>query len=373
MIAPSDAPLKASLPPPPPAPRLHFIDGLRGLAMLMVLCFHMALFGGGWGAANSVFSYGYVGVNLFLVLSGFCLYWPFAATLPGRLPRREPTLWQFAQKRCRRILPPYYVALLFFWAVLLLDVATHHHFHEDATNFRHVFLSLAWHLVMLHNLRPEYALSIDGVFWSLALEFSLYILFPLLVEGFRRMGPWLTIAVVLAINLAWGEAVRGIAPYMSNTQAFVLNNSLPGRCFEFAAGMAAARLIAGGRMSVLPAALLWLGTAAAAVWATGQCGAVTAIPNILWGLSFAALLTAAATPQGWLHRALSARWLVTLGVFSYSVYLIHLPLTKLLTALALHYHLPAVPFGLLVILPACLTLGYVFFLKFEKPLLRSPK
>ena len=99
------------------APRLHFVDGLRGLAMLSVLLFHRRQNGGEWqwtpfgphsvnfaGALN----YGYVGVNLFLVLSGFCLYWLF--TRPGR---PEPTLLAFAQKRCRRILPPYYAALLF--------------------------------------------------------------------------------------------------------------------------------------------------------------------------------------------------------------------------------------------------------------------
>ena len=92
------------------APRLHFVDGLRGLAMLSVLLFHCRQNGGEWqwtpfrphsvnfaGALN----YGYIRVNLFSVLSGFCLYWPFAR--PGR---PEPTLLAFAQKRCRRILPP---------------------------------------------------------------------------------------------------------------------------------------------------------------------------------------------------------------------------------------------------------------------------
>lgn len=99
-------------------PRLHFIDGLRGLAMLMALTYHCWLFGGKWvialplerPAANvaAVLGFGHIGVNLFLVLSGFCLYWPFVKA--GRKP--EPKLWQFAKKRCRRILPPYYAALL---------------------------------------------------------------------------------------------------------------------------------------------------------------------------------------------------------------------------------------------------------------------
>ena len=71
------------------APRLHYIDGLRGLAMLMVLLYHCWIFGGMWSVGPTVGShhlnvapilgFGHIGVNLFLVLSGFCLYWPFVS------------------------------------------------------------------------------------------------------------------------------------------------------------------------------------------------------------------------------------------------------------------------------------------------------
>ena len=66
-----------------PALRLHFVDGLRGLVMLFVLLYHCRQNGGEWGwtpfGPHSVnlaapLGFGYVGVNLFLVLSGFCLY-----------------------------------------------------------------------------------------------------------------------------------------------------------------------------------------------------------------------------------------------------------------------------------------------------------
>ena len=80
------------------APRLHYIDGLRGLAMLMVLLYHCWIFGGMWSIGPTlgghhfnvapILGFGHIGVNLFLVLSGFCLYWPF---VKGGT-RREPTL-----------------------------------------------------------------------------------------------------------------------------------------------------------------------------------------------------------------------------------------------------------------------------------------
>ena len=359
---------------PTTMPRLHFIDGLRGLAMLMVLCFHSAVNSDGWTVPGHLFgfvSFGYVGVNLFLVLSGFCLYWPFVQ-MRGR---REPTLWEFAKKRCRRILPPYYAALLFFWAFLLLDVLTHHHYHEDATSLRHVVLSLFWHLSMLYNLSPAYILSINGVFWSLGLEFSLYILFPLLVEAFRRLGPWLPAMLVLTADLLWRHAVAGmLGPQATLYQRFVLCDSLPGRCFEFAAGMTAAWIIT--RRGTAPAvSLLFTGlflvSGAAAVWVTEHFGGDSTFPDALWGLSFASLVVAAVRPEGLLHRALSAPLLVKLGVFSYSVYLIHLPLTKALDSLVMRHHLPPVLMGLGVIVPLMLGVGYLFHLLFERPFMTT--
>jgi peptidoglycan/LPS O-acetylase OafA/YrhL len=370
-----------------PAPRLHFVDGLRGLAMLSVLLYHCWMYGGQWhlfvslGARTldlaACLGYGHVGVNLFLVLSGFCLYWPFT-----RVGRAEPTLWAFAKKRCRRILPPYYAALLLFWLFLLADVVTHHHYHEDATTVPHVALSLMWHLAMLHNLSPDYILSINGVFWSLALEFSLYILFPALVEGFRRFGPWLPAAAALAVDLSWRHAAASaIGPQTPVADSFVLTNSLPGRCFEFTAGMVAAwamaRLVretpAESRLLVSRACLgVSLVSGAAAVWVTERYGDGSTFPDALWGLCFAALVVAAVHPASLLHRGLSHPLLVKLGIFSYSVYLIHLPLTKALDAVILHHHLPAALLGVCVIAPLMLLLGYGFHLVFERPFMTAP-
>jgi len=188
-----------------PAPRLHFIDGLRGLAMLMVLLYHCRLFGGLWSVGPTVggrrfdvaplLGFGHIGVNLFLVLSGFCLYWPFVKDRR----RREPTLWEFAKKRCRRILPPYYVTLLLFSGVPLMQ-AWRHHTNSDP----HYTLNwLLLHALMLHNTRPRYVLTINGSLWSLALEFQLYILFPVLVEAYRRFNPRGVLLIVLLVCTAY--------------------------------------------------------------------------------------------------------------------------------------------------------------------------
>ena len=192
-----------------PTPRLHFIDGLRGLAMLMVLACHCWLFGGFWSvnlplgsrAVNvaALLDYGSTGVNLFLVLSGFCLYWPF---VKGG-SRREMTLWEFAKKRCRRILPPYYVALALFGAPLFLQAIRHHS--RPEMGFAGTWLGL--HAVMAHNLNPDYVIRVDGALWTLALEFQLYILFPLFVEAFRRFPARGVLLAVLAASTCYRIAI----------------------------------------------------------------------------------------------------------------------------------------------------------------------
>jgi len=242
----------ATLPGSRPAPRLHFIDGLRGLAMFMVLLFHGWVYNGYWhlfvplGHSRSVnlasvLGFGYTGVHLFLVLSGFCLYWPF---VKGGT-RREPTLWQFAKKRCRRILPPYYVTLGLFGGFALWQSLLHSRLPGAPAYPTGYVLNWLWlHAVMLHNLYPGYILTINPPLWTLALEFQLYILFPLLVEAYRRFNARSVVLTVFAFTMVF-RFCTGSAILQPNLDAeAVITNSVFGRCFEFALGMFAAKIVA---------------------------------------------------------------------------------------------------------------------------------
>src|SRR5262245_33011004 len=107
-----------------PRARLSFIDGLRGLAVLMVLTYHCWVHTIGERHLPVTVAFlhrnvdvtiplhlGYVGVHLFLVLSGFCLTYPLVREGVAGM-RLE--LGRFFRRRAWRILPPYYVALLIF-------------------------------------------------------------------------------------------------------------------------------------------------------------------------------------------------------------------------------------------------------------------
>ena len=364
-----------------PAPRLHFIDGLRGLAMLMVLLYHCWLFGGMWTVGLTLgrhsvnvaplLGYGHVGVNLFLVLSGFCLYWPF---VKGG-SRREPTLWEFAKKRCRRILPPYYVMLLLCGAFMLVAVLRSH-------SPGGVFYVMHWlwlHALMLHNLRPEYVLSVNGSLWSLALEFQLYILFPVLVEAYRRFNPRGVLLVVLLACTAYRAFVARGQYAPDDEYGYVLAYSVFGRCFEFATGMFAASLVARWhteRKSPLrPADYLLPAAIIPAAIIGGRQGHFQTLTDAMWGVVFAGLLLAGSRPEGIIHRLLSNRFLVSLGIFSYSVYLIHLPLILWLGGYGISHfsNTGQVLFMLLFAAPLMLCLGYGFHLLFERPFMTAPR
>src|SRR5215208_4516862 len=88
---------------------LTFIDGLRGIAILLVVLRHyyMAVYNDGLPRWFDALGLGYIGVHLFLVLSGFCVAWAYVGPKARPFAARD-----FFYRRATRILPAYYVALL---------------------------------------------------------------------------------------------------------------------------------------------------------------------------------------------------------------------------------------------------------------------
>jgi len=324
------------------APRVHlaYLDGLRALAASYVVGFHAVLgFGGAdltgaWRALRRAFAFGHEAVAVFIVLSGYCLMLPVVRSRGGT---REVPLGPFMGRRAFRILPPYFAALAGSLALLALVPALrapHSGTIWDDSLPGLELGAVVSHLLVVHNWFPAWSYQINGPLWSVASEWQIYFLFPLLLlPSWRRFGALPTLGIA---------AVIGYAPlWLVSAPAKV---AIPWYVLLFTLGMLAAaigfsdqpsfeRLRQGGRWQ-LWCSLFWLGCLGFALGLGQVWFAHKPVADLLVGLATTLLLIyltgrAASENRGRLLALLESRALVGLGHFSYSLYLTHLPVLAL--------------------------------------------
>jgi len=210
------------------------LDGFRGYAILLVLVYHTWLFSWltpavrafGHDLPLDVFARtGYLGVELFFVISGFVLFFP---AIERYARGQEPVpLPAFASRRALKILPSYALALVATaWAVRSLgfDVP--------------LPAALAEHALMIQNFFANDFGQANSVFWSLAIEVQFYLVFPLLARAFVRR-PSIVAGAMFAIAL--GDRY-GVAHCCLQNE--IVNRQLPAFLDVFGAGMLCAYAVA---------------------------------------------------------------------------------------------------------------------------------
>ena len=331
------------------------IDGLRAIAVLAVVFYH---------ANSSWLPGGFVGVDIFFVISGFLI----SGIIFTRLDRGAFSLLDFYRRRVQRIAPAMFVVvavtLALSWWLLLP---------RDAVNVARSAVASVASLANIYfwQLRGGYfdndARQLPLLhLWSLGVEEQFYMLWPL---------------VLLAVGRRWQSraflACCGVAALTS----FVLGDLLfwwdpsfvyfllPTRAGELLSGAIVASLVLTGQLAI-PSALR-AALAPAAVAAIGVSLLVfndsTVFPGVralLPTLGTAALLAVGSQPAGSsTTRLLSAKPLVAIGLISYSVYLWHWPL------MAFYRYGYGEPTALAqVVLPAlALALGALSYAVVERP------
>jgi peptidoglycan/LPS O-acetylase OafA/YrhL len=272
-------------------------------------------------------------VDTFIVISGFCLMLPVARnngfTLSGGWVR-------YLRRRSLRILPPYYAALLL--AVGMSGLR----YWVTAPNWEsHVIRSMDFrpsallaHVFLIQNMWNPWARALDGPTWSVATEFQIYILFPLiLLPLWRRLKPPLVIAMASAL---------GVAIFFATKSGLTSCSWYVGL---FAMGMFAAETYVRRNNDRIRPALLAVSVVAATT-AIVAMAVFNWMPRFMWaldlivGIGVASTLVHLASYTKTKERNLGLevlewRPLVALGTVSYSFYLIHAPILNVLETLLL--------------------------------------
>lgn len=325
------------------------IDGLRALAVLPVMFFH---------AGVEALSGGFVGVDVFFVISGYLIT---SIIISEMHSEKGFSLVRFYERRARRILPALYLVLacstVIAWFLLVPDQLENFGQSLFATtafsnNLLLAFTAGYWDV--LTELKPLVHT------WSLGVEEQFYFAFPLLLILMRKQPAKLVIAVLIMTaigSLGLAEAtVRG-----GGSGLFFLPHT---RAWELLIGSLCAYQLHGKGPSRNDLGALF-GVAMIA-YAILTFDSSTPFPSA-WGLIpvlGTALIILFATHDSWVGKALSFRPVVAVGLISYSAYLWHQPVFAF--ARAYSQDRPDA-FALSLMVPVALLLAYLSWRFVEAP------
>jgi peptidoglycan/LPS O-acetylase OafA/YrhL len=180
-----------------PAPRVVELDGLRGIAILLVLVFHFTPSSGPLRLLAHVFQIGWSGVDLFFVLSGYLITGILLDTA-GR-----PHYYRnFFVRRSLRIFPLYYACLLLYAFLTFHPSPIHWHDYLHAGDALWYFFYAGNFHVFLRNAWPGAAIL--TLLWSLQVEEQFYWSFPFIVAAVKRR----TLAIILLASIIAAFLIR---------------------------------------------------------------------------------------------------------------------------------------------------------------------
>jgi peptidoglycan/LPS O-acetylase OafA/YrhL len=339
------------------------LTGIRGWAALWVFLYHVWSLSGHPDFRISLagvsvdftplVSLGGAGVTIFFVLSGFLLTIPFAEWQRGA--RQRPRLRRYFLRRVMRVFPAYYAQLI----VLLLVAA----WVPGQPGIGDVG-DLVRHLLMLFMSPPLGTAPINGVWWTLPIEFSFYLALPLLALLLRPHRWWLLLVGSLLSMYFWRYGVVLSMMDASIAQRVVAAYQLPGSMDAFGFGMLTAYLhvnraglpdwlvprVKLGRLGLLGLILVLV----AVYWLPGKRHEYWADNPIfyLWTpalvLGVCAIIFSGVGGARFVGGLFSNRFMTYAGLVSYSYYLWHFPVLRWISATEWFQALDAMRFAILL-------------------------
>jgi peptidoglycan/LPS O-acetylase OafA/YrhL len=386
------------------------IDGLRALAVTMVLVFHIYGFGAGSPPLiifnlfdiSPWLSTGFLGVDLFFALSGFLLMLPWAKSYYQNTT--IPNVRSYFKRRFFRIAPAYYVQLLFLF-LIFVPIAL-----PDWSNYSKLGLfTIFTHISFMHYLFPvtSSGLGINGALWTLTIEACFYVSLPFIARLFLGPNSWKSLLISLCIAELWKFlsfhqmydflvwATVTILPKMSGYRydplvlKMFLANQFPSQLFNFTIGMYFANLYYGISIPMksifeglygdflIFTLILVLGYLA---WLVGRIDVHGGLWTYIWfigvSVTCAGLVFLSSHQNIISNHLLGASWIRLIGIISYSIYLWHFPVIYFVKKYFSQSSLVGIDkfYGMLIIcIPITLIISFFSYRYIELPFLNMAK
>ena len=350
------------------------VDGLRAIAVLSVVLFHLGVSG---------LSGGFVGVDVFFVISGFLI----TRLIVSEVNKTGTfSFSNFYSRRVRRLFPALFVTL-FFTTIAAFVLFSPQHFQRFGGELVYSIFSVSnfffWNESGYFNTASEFKPLLHT--WSLSVEEQFYLVWPVALVFLAKLKS----RVPLFVCMSLACVLSLFASYvMSDGHSNILSAWLPKfaalfsdgpgtifflapfRIFEFAIGAAAVWLVDSAFKNS------WIKEIACAVGLSLIGYSIICFSEATLFPSYNALIPCVGTAlvicssdSRFLGRILSSKPVVFVGLISYSVYLVHWPV------IVFYKYYTMVPLGVvsqLVLFAICIALGYVLYRFVETPL-RAPK
>jgi peptidoglycan/LPS O-acetylase OafA/YrhL len=367
--------------------RMLTLDAMRGGAALAVVTYHalgvakQTAFSG-WQAwlpqvTSYIVHFAFAGIYLFFVISGFCIHLFWAKARAAGIDEPKISFFPFWKRRVRRLYPPYFAALAIYLCYLAYKTPVH------VTSF--YLWDVLLHVFMLHNIDLRTTYTINGAFWTLAIEEQLYLAYFLLLFLRIRYGWARTLLITFSARVVWVIMAHVLSATMSVhipvTEAAATNwfiwalgalsveaalglIKLPRWCYKISTcGLALGCAMALAQLLPLVDQKGWI----------HDIGWLVMHPA--WGVGFFILVNyAVAAEQRWREKSTRVPRLIpslaSVGLMSYSLYLTH-------SFVLMHWYwfgftrLHILTISLLIMTPLSAAFAWVFFRVFERPFMTS--
>ncbi len=339
------------------------IDGLRGISIILVLLFHLDFSG---------FEGGYIGVDIFFLISGYLI----TSIILTKFNKNEFNILEFYVNRFRRIFP------VLFLVILLSIICSFFFF--NAEEIKEFNLSALSSLVFFSNFKyifnqiDYFTSSIEEPLlntWILYIEAQFYFFFPLLFIFFKNKLIYIIIFAILIISFLLAQLGGNLSfkpPFLDNTIKFFSPMQFnfyqtPTRVWEILIGSILAfkinelkKISLGNNFSMIGIFLLILSLLLYPSINIGHPGIYTLIP-----IMGTILIIIDHNEKTIIYKLLTNKYLVFVGLISYSLYLFHYPIIIYYKIFNIY---PIFIFDKIIIIILSLVASVISWKYFEKPI-----